>query len=138
MKDTMVMINRICNRVRRQIDREVAALGITAIQGRVINFIKKTNKDVYQKDLEEYLEIRGSSVTAMIKAMEKNDLLYRLVDKDDQRLKHLVLTPKAQEIHSKIMKIIAREEKATFGSLSYEEQKNLNTLLEKVISSYEK
>ncbi len=138
MTETMLLINRISNRVKRAIDREVSTLGITAIQGRVIAFIHDAQTDVFQKDLEEYLEIRGSSVTAMIQSMEKNGLLHREAVLKDQRLKKLVLTDKAFEIHSRIMILIKRIENEVFLSLSKKECEILNTLLEKVISCTEK
>ena len=137
MIDTMLLINRISIRLKRRIDNEVATLGITAIQGHVINYIYQSNCDVFQKDLEEYLDIRGSSVTVMIQVMEKNDLLKREAVLKDQRLKKLVLTPKAIEIHSKIQAIITKVESKALEGISPEKCERINEMLRKIISNTE-
>ena len=67
-------LNIISNKIRRRIDNEVAKYGITGVQGKIIGFVycESKKRDVFQKDIEEDLKIRSSSVTSVLQLMEKN------------------------------------------------------------------
>ncbi len=77
---------------------------ITKVQGWIIDYIyDNSDKDIFQKDLENEFEMRRSTVTEMLKLMEKNGLIIRQSVPGDARLKKLVLTDKAIDGHHKIM-----------------------------------
>ena len=79
----------------------------TGIHGFVIGYLyKNRNKDIFQKDFEQHLEIRRSTATKMLQLMEKNGLIVRKSIESDARLKKIELTDKAVCLHKKVMKYI--------------------------------
>jgi len=64
--------------INNQIKRRINSIpilqnnDIKGIYGHVIGFLSENaHKDVYQKDIEEHLSIRRSSVTSLLNQMEK-------------------------------------------------------------------
>ena len=127
-------INIIANKLKRQIEKDNQAFGISAIQGRIIQYIKRKskNKDVFQKDLENEFELRGASLSSTLQNLEYQGLIIREPLSSDQRLKRIVLTTKALEISNNIDRNIINVEHEVFKGLTPSEQKTLKDLLDKV------
>lgn len=76
---------------------------LTGPQGIILIYIyEHENENVYQKDIEKFLNIRRSSVTTLITSLEEKQYLNRVSVKDDGRLKKLVLTDKANNVINQI------------------------------------
>lgn len=77
---------------------------ITGLHRFVIKFIIDAGeRDVFQKDIETHFNIRRSTATNILQLMEKNGYLTRQAMAHDGRLKRLVLTDRAHELHDIIM-----------------------------------
>ena len=84
----------------------------TGTHGWVIGYLyENRHKDVYQRDIEKHFSVRRPTMTAILQLMEKNGLLERTRDENDARLKKIVLTPLALEIHRQHEKGIEQFEK---------------------------
>ena len=79
----------LSKRIRRKLDNETSQYGITGVQGRILGFIyhNSEKKDIFQKDIEEELDIRRSSVTSVLQLMEKNGYIQRVSVSKMQDLK---------------------------------------------------
>ena len=55
-------------------------------------------QDVFQKDLETQFNIRGSTATAILKAMQRKGLIFREPLPENKRAKRIILTPKGRQI----------------------------------------
>ena len=77
---------------------------VTTVQGWVICFIydQCKAKNVFQRDIENELDIRKSSATTLLQRMEKNGFLVREPLPNDARWKKLVLTQKAIDFRNKL------------------------------------
>ncbi len=74
----------------------------TGVHGWAIRFFyENRDKDIFQRDFESRFSIRRSTATNMLKLMEKNGLITREKVAYDARLKKIVLTDKAVDIHKK-------------------------------------
>ena len=82
------------------------------MQKHVLKFIllETIHRDLYQKDIEEEFQIRKSTVTGILKLMEKHGYIYRESVKKDARLKRIVPTAKAEEMRPKILEHIQKTE----------------------------
>ena len=81
---------------------------ITLMNGWIIRYLyENKEKDVFQKDLEKQFSINRSTVTGIIKVMEKKGLICRANVEHDARLKKVSLTEKGVEAHEKIEKMIS-------------------------------
>ena len=104
-------IKVIDNMISRQIIslKHKCPLHITPVQVRILSYINEQNqKEIYQKDLENIFNMRRSTVSGILKNMEKNNLIKRIDSPKDARIKQIILTDYSKDI-SKHMKI-KREE----------------------------
>ncbi|MDE6275693.1 MAG: MarR family transcriptional regulator [Clostridia bacterium] len=131
----------INNQIKRRIN-SIPTLqnnDIKGIYGHVIGFLSEnSNRDIYQKDVEEHLSIRRSSVTNLLNQMEKAGLIERRSVDGDGRLKKVVLTQKSIDIHDCIVGEFKKIEVKLREGISEEELDTLFRLLDKVKNNVEK
>lgn len=134
------LIHKVAHKMKREIDHANQKLGVSGVQGRIIGYVRceSKNRDVFQKDIEEHFELRGSSVTSTLQNLEKMGFIVRESIPTDQRLKRIVLTKKALDIHNQITKNIEQVEKEAFSSINKEEEQLLSDLLKKILNNIEK
>ena len=84
---------------------EEAQTEISATSARIIRHIVETNPsdDVLQRDIEALLGIRRSTVSVLIKKMEKDGLLQRVSVESDARVKKILPTEKTLEMYHKLL-----------------------------------
>ena len=70
----------------------------------------RNGRDVYQRDIEQWFNIRRSSVTALLQGMEQDGFITRCAVEKDARLKRLVATDKGRACHAEIEASIAQFE----------------------------
>lgn len=125
----------ITNQIKRRINSAPALQNndIKGIYGHVIGFLSEnSNRDIYQRDIEEHLSIRRSSVTNLLNQMEKSGLIERRSVDGDGRLKKVVLTQKSVDIHESVDRELGRIEIKLREGMSQEELDALFYLLDKV------
>ena len=134
------LIHKVAHKMKREIDNAKQKLGVSGVQGRIIGYVRceSKNHDVFQKDIEEHFELRGSSVTSTLQNLEKMGFIVRESIPTDQRLKRIVLTQKALDIHNQITKNIEQVEKEAFSSINKEEEQLLSDLLKRILNNIEK
>ena len=107
-------IRVLSNLLRRSMDNSALQQyvdNLTGTHGWVIGYLfHRQGQDVFQRDLENEFSIRRSTATCVLQLMEKNGLIIREPVPYDARLKKLVLTPKALELHAHIEQEIAATE----------------------------
>ena len=121
-------------KIRRKLDNETSKYGITGVQGRILGFISHNSekRDIFQKDIEEELDVRRSSVTSVLQLMEKKGILERVSVSKDARLKKLVLTEKGKEIQRNVHDHILELDKSLRDELSDEEFDQLVSLIDRL------
>ena len=71
----------------------------TPTQMQIIEYIlNHTSEDIYQRDLEDILNLRRATVSGVLHTMEKNNLIRRVTDNEDTRSKKILLNNKEKEI----------------------------------------
>ena len=80
-------------------NRNLLNQNVTMLQMGILGHIRAHNGEpVFQKDIEEEMEIGKSTLSEVINVMEKNDLLKRVPFKTDGRYRELVMTEKGEAI----------------------------------------
>ena len=127
-------INILAKRIHRTIDKEAAQYGLTGVQARILGFVyyKSDKRDIFQRDIEEELGIRRSSVTSVLQLMEKNGYIQRVSVSEDARLKKIILTEKGLEIQENVYNFILKIEKSLRDELSEDEMKILVNLIDRL------
>ncbi|MBE6708062.1 MAG: MarR family transcriptional regulator [Ruminococcaceae bacterium] len=113
IKNLSRMIGRRANNSagRRQLD------SLTGTNGWIIGYLAhNSDRDIFQKDIENHFSVRRSTVSRVVTLMEQKGLVERQGVEGDARLKRLVLTEKAWQIHSEIENDLeALEERLVIG-----------------------
>lgn len=91
-------IRRLDHMLARNLQAHVKTAGIdevTLMHGWIIRYLyTNQDKDVFQKDIEQYFSIGRSTVTNIIQLMERKGYIARESVEHDARLKKVVLTEK--------------------------------------------
>lgn len=124
----------LSKRIHRKLDNGTLKYGITGVQSRILGFINHNSekRDIFQKDIEEELDIRRSSVTSVIQLMEKNGYIERRSVSKDARLKKIIITEKGIEVQRNVWNLIQELEKSLMDELSDEELEVLVSLIDRL------
>lgn len=110
---------------------------MTPTQMQIIEYILEHDSfNVYQRDLEKILNLRRATVSGVLQTMEKNGLIERVIDKDDTRVKKIILNKKTKDIfyerleklkimENNIKKGISKEELEIFFKVILKMQNNI-------------
>jgi DNA-binding MarR family transcriptional regulator len=63
-------------------------------QGMVLKYISHSNKDVFQKDLEECFGVRRSTMSEILDSLQRDGFIIRQVSEQDKRMNKILLTSK--------------------------------------------
>ena len=122
-------------------DRCLNLYGLSNQQARIVMYMSKHNikgqAKIKRKDLENYLNLKGSSVTSLINGLEKNGFLERNRSQTDARRTIMNLTDKAKELiqqmdlvfeatDNQLQEGMSEEEKLTFRLLLGIAHNNIN------------
>ena len=129
------VVKTLSNQVKRQIDID----GIIGMQCWVIGYLcdNAEEKDIFQKDVEIEFNIRRSTATGILQLMEKNGIITRESVSCDARLKKLILTEKALDIHRKIEDQINLVEQRIAKGLTEDEIETFFELVGKISKNIE-
>ena len=131
-------IKKISNLVKRKIDcsEEIKQLReLTGTQGHIIGFVSKRNargQEVYQKDIENEMSLRRSSVTGLLSAMEEKGFIQRQSVKSDKRINKIVLTDKAKVFNKSVIAYFDSLDKEVKNIFEEQEYENLKKYLNKI------
>lgn len=113
--------------IKREVDN------MTGVHSFIIGYIAgNSDKDIFQRDIEEKFGIRRSTATGIINRMEKNGLVVRNKVDYDARLKKLVLTDKAREINKLVEEDIGNIEKIIIDGIEEEELETFRRVMKKM------
>ncbi len=97
MKDKSISleIKKIDSLIVRSIiqDTRKSKYNLTPAQIFIIKYLSKNKrKTMYQKDIEKKIGLRKSTISGIIKTMQKNNIIMSIDSKSDLRSKEIVLT----------------------------------------------
>lgn len=115
-------LNRRIGRVIDNIPAVRENKNLTSIQFWVLTFLfREAGRDVFQRDVEAEFNIRRSTATEILKAMEANGLIRREPVGYDARLKKIVTLPYAEEIRKQLEAQVDRTERHLTEGFTKEE-----------------
>ena len=105
---------------------------VTRNNGWILNYLAHhSERDIYQKDIENDFGIRRSTVSKVIRLMEEKGLICREAVPNDARLKKLTLTPEGKKLQAAIEKEQQKTEQLLRQAVSEEELKIFFEVMEK-------
>ena len=104
-----------------------------------IYFSKASGIEIYQKDIEQYFDIRRPTASKILKEMEAGGYLHREVDELDSRRRKIVLSEKAvtfirsresllEDFSLKLMDRISKREIKVFMDVLFQMRENLERI----------
>ena len=137
--ETGMIINKISHRLRRRSQAVQESIGISEAQGRILNYIlaEGSRRNVYQKDIEEEFDLRPPTASSILRNLEKQEMISRVPDETDGRLKKLIFTKKADKIRLALEEEIVETERRLLDGITDEEQKMFLRLAEKMFHNLE-
>ena len=118
------------------------ASSLTSTQIQILKYmIEHQNEDVYQKDLENVLNLRRATVSGVLQTMEKNNLIKREIYENDVRVKKIILNEKTKSIFLKNKQKIDEIEKNIIKNISKKDLDKFTQIIDKLITNlneYEK
>lgn len=112
-------------------------LPLTSTQAMVLEYVikKAQGGDVFPKDIELFLSVRGSSAVSLINNLERNGYLKRETASFDGRYKKLLPTEKALDIEDDISARIEQYIQSLFIGIPESELKVFEAVLDKMIKN---
>ena len=126
--DLWVLLHQTRDALSRAREMELAQYKITKVQASVLFMLLTQNKKVALSDISKWILREPHSVSSLITRMEKNGLVKKIKEPDDDRIK-VVLTEKGQRTYSQIT---WRSVEMVFTSLTADEKAKLQSSLKKL------
>ncbi len=102
----------------------------TPTQMQILEYIlEHENEEIYQKDLEDVLNLRRATVSGVLQTMEKNNLIERVTDLVDTRTKKIILNSKARMVFIERKKRIEQVEKIIINGISQEDLETFSRVI---------
>lgn len=97
MSSLVVVLKSLHHCIGRKIEHVSKKYGVTGVQFLVLTFLlKEENGEVYQKDIEKFLDVRGSTATGILQNLTQKGFIERSSSSEDARLKKIVLCEKSK------------------------------------------
>ena len=123
--------------IGRKVLKETKKRGysISDVQIKILNYLYDCNdKKIYQRDIEKEFQIRRSTVSGILRTMEKNQFIIRVDSDSDARMKQIIINDNVKDKLKEIRKEISLFEKNLINNI---DEEDLKTFL-KVIHQMQK
>ncbi len=111
----------------------------TPTQMQILKYlIEHLTEDIYQRDLEKALHLRRATISGVLKTMEKNHLIKRIITTEDARSKKIMINENAKIVFEKIYKNLLKLEKIMMDGIEEKELEMFLVTLEKMTKNLEK
>lgn len=115
-------LNRRIGQVMNNIPAMRENKNLTGIQVWILNYLfRRSGEDTFQKDVEAEFNVRRSTASQLLQAMEEGGLIRRVPVEYDARLKKIELTDYAAEIRKQLEQQIRRTERMLTDGFSESE-----------------
>ncbi len=123
------LVVRASWRIRRGAAKELAPLGVTFAQARVMRVLAQAGEPIRMADLAATLEIVPRSVTTMIDTLEEAGLACREPDRHDRRSVLVEPTPAGHALVDRLDRARRASAEELFGRLTASQRTTLLALL---------
>ena len=139
--DIGFVVRRLSNLIKRDVEKSKINLGLDPVKGvngwAISYFYENRHRDIFQKDFENQFLIRGSTASKILKTMEQKGYIQRIAVESDARLKKIVLTESAKELHKRVISEIAAREERMRKGLSKQELDTFFNVMNKLCDNME-
>ncbi|MET1995656.1 MarR family winged helix-turn-helix transcriptional regulator [Enterococcus faecium] len=136
MKQTDIAehFGEITTLIRQRFEVHFRETGLSESQAPILHFLLDTQgqRDIFQRDIETRFHIRPSSVSSVLRNMEKKDLILRESSSEDARLKRIRLTSEGEKMARIAIDLNRKVNADLLGEMSEKDTLELARLLKLV------
>ncbi|WP_086313319.1 hypothetical protein A5821_000812 [Enterococcus sp. 7F3_DIV0205] len=110
-------------------------LQLNSLQARSISYIFH-HQGSMQRELAEYLGKKQATVTNILKGLEKRNVVYRKIPKNNERQKNIFLTTDGEQVAHQVSLIFKELDEKICNGLTQEEQDMFQLNLTKVETKF--
>lgn len=125
---TGYLLRQVSHLSQQFYNQKLESKGVSFSQDRVLSLVYE-NDGATQSDIQQDLIIRPSSLTKLIDVLETKKLVTRASDKDDARVKKIVLTEEGRQLEKQLWDIKETVEAEITKYLTEEDKSLLNRYL---------
>ena len=132
------LLRSLAHQMKNYADRRLDDFGITQEQSHTLGYIyRHQEKGISQKDIMTTFDRKGSTVSSILKNLEKRDLVYRKVNPEDTRSKILKLTDEGITLVESFTKVFDEIEERMILNFAEEDKIKLKEYLEQMMKNLE-
>ena len=133
----MPLLGAAHHKGHQYLERRLKQYELTPAQAHALLFLRRETpqREVSQKDLEEHLRIRPSTVSGIVERLEQKGFLLRTASAADARRHSLVLTEKGNSFGAEFFHAAGAAERRIAALFSEEEHAQLCEMLLRIINA---
>lgn len=132
------LLRSLAHQMKNYADRRLDDFGITQEQSHTLGYIyRHQEKGISQKDIMKTFDRKGSTVSSILKNLEKRDLVYRKLNPEDTRSKILKLTDEGITLVESFTKVFDEIEERMILNFAEEDKIKLKEYLEQMMKNLE-
>jgi len=129
---TLQQALRRINKCQRNIGAQsFSQIGLSSGQPKVIQFLNRY-EGCSQKDLAKLCHIQPATMTSLLNHLEKDELIYRVINKDDRRITNVFLTPKGKKLQKQVDEKLDYMNDQALQGFTELEKEQLNSYLDRI------
>lgn len=128
----LLMVNH--NLVQDIFFEKISNLNLSLGQPKILEYLYK-NEGAIQKDIARECAIRQSSISSILKNMEKKDLVKKVYSKENKRIVRIYLSEKSKNIIKNINENFKKVDKKALEGFNNDEKKLLQKYLLRVFEN---
>ncbi|WP_221637327.1 MarR family winged helix-turn-helix transcriptional regulator [Listeria booriae] len=117
------------------ISKRLKGIHLNVLQAKSLNYVS-VNSGTIQKDLANYLGKQNATVTNILKELEKKQLIYREIPKDNERQKKIFLTSGGEQLVGDVQQAFADLNREMEQIISAKEKAQIIAGLERLIADF--
>ena len=129
-------VHRIDRSISKLLEMRVKEEGLDEIalmHGWILRYLyEHQDKEIYQKDIEKYFNIRRSTATGLLNSLEKNGYITKEPVENDKRMKKIKATEHAYSTVEKIDNHVIQLEKIMLDGIDEKEVKQFRNTISKM------
>ncbi len=118
--------------IERHLRRVIARKGLNLPRFDILMLLSRQPEGVSMGNLARELVVTKGNVTGVVKRLESDGLIERVVDKNDRRIQTVKMTDKGREVFQDHYSVYAESVSGALGHLSGDELHQLTTIMAKI------
>lgn len=133
-KNVMLLLKQLNLNIDAAVGRAVESKELTGAQGRLLGYLQEhRDEKLCSTDIHTRLHFSRASVSEMLKRLRQKEFVQFEMEPGDDRIKYIVLTPKAYELHRFMEQTFADIEERLYRDFSEEDKAEFLRLADKML-----